>query len=119
MSAIFGPYPARVVQVHDGDTIYLDIDLGFDHLISARDWGGHPRLACRVNGINAPELSTLEGRAARNHAMELLPFGALVKVTSLGWDKFGGRFDGEIEMPDGRDFGSSMIADGFAVVYKP
>jgi endonuclease YncB( thermonuclease family) len=72
MSA-FGPYPARVQTVHDGDTIYLDIDLGFDHLISARDFDGHPRLACRVYGINAPELSTEAGKAAALFAQTLLP----------------------------------------------
>ena len=27
MTTVFGPYPARCVAIHDGDTITLDIDL--------------------------------------------------------------------------------------------
>jgi endonuclease YncB( thermonuclease family) len=113
MSA-FGPYPARVQTVHDGDTIYLDIDLGFDHLISARDFDGHPRLACRVYGINAPELSTEAGKAAALFAQTLLPPGTRVSVVSHGWDKYGGRFDGTITLADGRDFGRVMLDGGWA-----
>ncbi len=36
----FGPYPARCVSLHDGDTVTLDIDLGFDHIISGQDFAG-------------------------------------------------------------------------------
>jgi hypothetical protein len=90
----FGPYPARVVDVHDGDTVVLDIDLGFDHLISGRDWDGRTRLSCRVFGINAPELVTAAGKAARAYAQEFLAPGDRVTVVSYGWDKYGGRFDG-------------------------
>lgn len=116
MSQTFGPYPARVVDLHDGDTVHLDIDLGFDHLIEAIDWDGHPRLSCRVFGINAPELSTPAGKTARDFAKTLLPEGALVQVTSHGWDKYGGRFDGDIILPDGRSFGAVMLQAGMAVV---
>lgn len=114
----YGPYEAQVVDVHDGDTIYLNIDLGFDHLISAKDWYGHPRLACRILGINAPELSTTAGKDALTFARTLLPVGSVVKVTSQGWDKYGGRFDGSISLADGRDFGSVMLETGHAVPFK-
>lgn len=117
MAQTFGPYPARVHDVHDGDTVYLDIDLGFDHLISARDWDGHPRLACRVYGINAPELSTDAGRVALAYAQTLLPVGALVTLTSHGWDKYGGRYDGTITLADGSDFATLMLQSGNAVTY--
>lgn len=114
----FGPYPARCVDVHDGDTVYLDIDLGFDHLIAAKSWSGSPRLACRVSGINAPELSTDIGKAARDFARTLLPVGAECFVTSLGWDKYGGRFDGIILLKDGRSFAAVMLQSGQAVPMK-
>ena len=115
----FGPYPARILDWHDGDTAYLDIDLGFDHLIAGRDWDGHPRLACRVYGINAPELSNPDGsgKAALEYAKQICPPGSLVSVISHGWDKFGGRFDGVINLADGRSFGDLMIAAGKAVAY--
>jgi endonuclease YncB( thermonuclease family) len=112
---VFGPYPARVDLVHDGDTVYLSIDLGFDHLISSRDFDDRPRLACRVYGINAPELNTDAGKAARDYAQKLLPVGSRVLVVSRGWDKYGGRFNGDIQLADLRDFGETMIEAGHAV----
>jgi endonuclease YncB( thermonuclease family) len=116
--AVFGPYPARVVEVHDGDTIDLDIDLGFDHMIVARGWDDSARLSCRIYGINAPELKTTAGNAARDFAQTLLKPGDLCKVTSHGWDKFGGRFDGSITLADGRDFAQVMLSTGHARVMK-
>ena len=114
---IFGPYAARVVILHDGDTITLDIDLGFDHLISGLDFDGKTRLSCRVLGINAPELRTPEGKVALAYAQTLLKPGDHCTVVSHGWDKYGGRFDGTVTLPDGRDFGQTMIDAGQAVAY--
>lgn len=115
----FGPYPARVDRVVDGDTVMVSIDLGFDHLISSEDFDGRPRLACRIHGINAPELRTDAGKAALVFAAGLLPVGTRVTVMSFGWDKYGGRFDGSITLPDGSDFGQRMLAAGQAVPYNP
>lgn len=109
---LFGPDPATVIDVHDGDTCNLMIDLGY---------GLEIRLACRVYGINAPELSNPDGsgKTARDYARTLLPVGAVVQVTSHGWDKYGGRFDGSITLPDGRDFAQAMLDAGHAVTYLP
>lgn len=117
----FGPYPARVDLVHDGDTVYLSIDLGFDHLIASHDFDGHPRLACRLQtvtgqAINAPELSTGAGKEALLAAQALLPQGTRVQTISFGWDKYGGRYDGSITLPDGRDFAQTMVDSGQAVL---
>ena len=117
MSQTFGPYPARVDLVHDGDTVYLSVDLGFDHLIVSHDFDNHPRLACRVFGINAPELSTDTGKAALAYAQTLLKPSDRVTLLSHGWDKFGGRFDGSITLADGTDFAALMLAAGQAVPY--
>ena len=106
---MFGPYPAIVRSWHDGDTCHLDVDLGFAaHLVD------YP--SCRIFGINAPELATAAGKASLAHALVLCPVGTVVSVLSHGWDKYGGRFDGEITLPDGTNFGQRMINDGFAVV---
>jgi endonuclease YncB( thermonuclease family) len=113
----FGPYPAKVVAIHDGDTVTFDIDLGFDHMISGLDWNGKSRLSCRVYGINAPELSTPAGKIALAFALTIIHTGDICQVVSHGWDKYGGRFDGDILLPDGRDFGAVMIASGNAVVF--
>lgn len=112
----FGPYPARVAAIHDGDTMTLDIDLGFDHLISGQDWAGKTRLSCRIFGINAPELSTVAGKAALAYAETIVKPGDLVTVLSHGWDKYGGRFDGTVTLANGQDFAASMLNSGNAVV---
>lgn len=117
--AVYGPYPARVVSVHDGDTVTLDIQLGFSVAIMGESFAGKTQLACRVYGINAPELSTDAGKVAHTYAQTLLPAGTLVNVTSHLWDKYGGRFDGTITLPDGRDFATLMIQSGNAVLYLP
>ena len=115
MAAVFGPYRARCDGIHDGDSIYFSVDLGFDHLIVSHDWDGHPRLECRVFGINAPELATDAGKAALAYAQTLLKPGDVCQVTSHGWDKYGGRFDGTITLPDGTDFAGLMLSSGHAV----
>lgn len=114
-SHTFGPYFAKVDAVHDGDTVYLTIDVGFDHMISSHGFDGTPRLACRVFGINAPELNTDAGKEALAYAQTLLPVASIVEVISHGWDKYGGRFDGSIILADGSDFGKLMLNSGHAV----
>lgn len=113
----FGPYPAKIVGIHDGDTMTLDIDLGFDHLVAGQDWNGKTRIACRVVGINAPELSTVAGKAALAYAQTLVKIGDLVTVVSHGWDKYGGRFDGAVTLANGASYGDAMIAAGQAVFW--
>lgn len=106
----YGPYPdCYIVEVHDGDTIYMHINVGFDITIFGR---------CRVYGINAPELKTDAGKKAKEYAQALLPVGTKVKVLSHDWDKFGGRFDGTITLPNDWDFATLMVQEGHAVEKK-
>lgn len=114
---VYGPFTARVVDIHDGDTLHLDVELPFGFLAASHTLAGHPQLSCRVEGINAPELDTDAGKAALAYAQTLLPVGTLVSVMSYGFDKYGGRWDGSIQLPDGRDFGTLMIQSGHAVSY--
>lgn len=120
----FGPYEATVTRNVDGDSAYVRIDLASVLVRGEIDLGFGvkvPRpvlpitLECRVFGINAPEVRTAEGKAARDFAAALLPVGAVVEIVSHGWDKYGGRFDGDIVLPDGRDFATAMVAAGHAV----
>ena len=115
MARVFGPYFARVVDVRDGDTVLLDLDLGFGFTLNARDWDGRAQLSCRVFGINCPELNTLTGKDALAFAKTLLLPGQRCKVLSHGWDKYGGRFNGTITMEDGRDYATTMIENGHAI----
>lgn len=97
-------------------TATFDIDLGFDHMIMGQGWDGSTRLSCRVFGINAPELATDAGKAALAFAETILHIGDICHVLSHGWDKYGGRFDGTITLPDGSDFAQHMLESGNAVV---
>jgi endonuclease YncB( thermonuclease family) len=115
--SVYGPYPGTVAGVHDGDTVNVNLendeDVGFDLHLIARIY-----TRVRVKGINAPELSTVEGKSARDFAQTLLPPGAPVRVTSHGWDKFGGRIDGDIEFKTVGifvSFADTMVNAGHAV----
>ena len=117
MAKVYGPYMGLVKDWRDGDTCHVDIDLGFGMILSAYDLKGAPVISCRIYGINAPELATDAGKTARAYALQLCPPGTYVQVLSYNWDKYGGRFDGAITLPDGLDFGDAMIAAGQAVHY--
>jgi endonuclease YncB( thermonuclease family) len=114
----YGPYPGVVRDLHDGDTIHIDLDLGFGIQLDSHDLDGKPVNSCRVFGINAPELSTVAGKAALAYGQTLLKPGDHVTVISHGWDKYGGRFDGEVFLADSTSYGALMLNAGQAVVMK-
>jgi endonuclease YncB( thermonuclease family) len=105
---LYGPYPALLQRWHDGDTCHLDVDLGFGLVLA---------LSCRCYGINAPELHDAAGPPALAYARSIVPEGSRILVTSHGWDKYGGRFLGEITGPGGALFGPAMIKAGHAKAY--
>jgi micrococcal nuclease len=76
-------YRAIVRDVHDGDTITVDVDLGWNV------WRHHEPL--RLAGIDAPELNTDAGKAARVYLAGLLPLGAevVIRTERDKDDKFG------------------------------
>lgn len=97
--------PATVLRVVDGDTIHLDLDLGWDVRITKN---------ARILGIDAPEISTPEGVAAKAYAATLLNVGDTVVFTSHRLDKYG-RPLGEIKYDNG-DFATAMLSAGHAKV---
>lgn len=109
LALLYGPYRGVIELVHDGDSVHVALDVGFDLTVHAY---------VRVYGINAPELSTGKGKLARDYAKLLLPVGEKVIVISHGWDKYGGRIDGEIKVGV-NDFAQLMIAAEYAVPYFP
>lgn len=69
-------YRATIIKVVDGDTIHLEIDLGFDI---------RQKTTVRLFGINTPELrgDNKEGGAkAKERVKELLPEGTIVRITT-------------------------------------
>jgi micrococcal nuclease len=70
-------YKAQVASVHDGDTVTLDVDLGF---------GITKRETFRLARINAPELfgpSKAEGIAARDFLISQLPAFKAMTIKTL------------------------------------
>ena len=77
-------YRAVVKDVHDGDTIVVDVDLGF------RQWVHDEHL--RLAGLDAPELNTPAGRDAKAWVVDQLPVGTVVTIhTELDRDDKYGR----------------------------
>lgn len=108
-------YDASVVRVVDGDTVNVRIAIWIDQELSA---------SIRVRGIDTPELKgqCVSERAlaqmALAHAGYLLPAGARVVLSNVGADKFGGRYDADLRVPDGRMLAAVMIEAGLARAYK-
>lgn len=105
--AVYG----TVTHVIDGDTVSLQLDLGWKVALADEP--------VRIAGINAPELRSAAGPAARDFLAELLPLGARVRVVSKRWggerEKYG-RALAAIEGPAG-DVAAAMIAAGHAVAW--
>jgi len=124
----FGPYKATVVNIHDGDTVSVDlllekagrskvdVDLGFNVHRTAQGTKLE-RQAVRLLGCNAPELATAAGKAALAFIETLVKVGDTVTLVSHGWDKYGGRIDGAVTLADGRDLTATMVASGCAVAW--
>lgn len=110
-------YNAQVVRVVDGDTVELDVDLGFG--VWKRAIGGAgDECSFRLLGCNAREHDAPGGQEAIANLRTLLPVGATVTVTSVKNDKFGGRFDALITLPDGRDLTSLLVATQWAAAWN-
>ena len=105
MAARTWTVPATVVDVVDGDTIRLDLDLGWHIRYTAR---------ARIAAINAPEVRTLAGDAARAYARTLLQPGDQVTFVSAKLDKYGRPLGRLLYGTAGRDFGADMVEHGHA-----
>jgi endonuclease YncB( thermonuclease family) len=99
-------YAAAVVRVIDGDGLAVDVDLGFGVWLRG--------LSVRLAGVNARELSQLGGPQARDHLAALLGPAAVVTLTSVRHDKYGGRSLATVTLPDGRDLATLLLATGWA-----
>ena len=112
-------YDVVLLKSVDGDTVDVDIDLGFGV------WLRNERV--RIMGIDTPESRTsdevekLFGKAAKERLKELLHEGAVLVTTEekSGEDMRGkfGRILGDFKMPDGRMVTDVMISEGHCVAY--
>ena len=112
-------YRAKVNKIVDGDTVDVDIELGFDIVLTGQ--------RVRIMGIDTPESRTSDdlekvfGLAAKNRLKELLGPTAILRtqVEKDGDDAKGkfGRILGDFVAPDGRMVTEIMIEEGHCVPY--
>ena len=126
----FGPYQATIAAIHDGDTVDVDLVLipHIGHLTQDHDLGFNvhrkqtgvvlEKQSVRLYGCNAPELSTAAGKASLAYLQTLLKVGDVITLLSHGWDKYGGRIDGQVTLADGRDLVTVMITAGQAFAWS-
>jgi micrococcal nuclease len=102
-------YKAKINRVVDGDTVNLTIDLGFRLNYTCN---------CRLAGINAPEMSTDEGKKSKMVLDMIIPKNWDLIIHSTGLDKYGrpiviiDHFD-----PTEGTFNEWMVVNGYAVKY--
>ena len=112
-------YKCKVLKVVDGDTVDVDIELGFGIVLTDE--------RVRVMGIDTPESRTSDkvekifGTAAKNRLKELLHDGGKLITTENkdGEDMKGkfGRILGDFRTPTGELVTDIMIAEGHCVAY--
>ena len=100
-------FAATVVRVVDGDTVDMDVDLGFSVWF---------RGSFRLLGLNARELHMPGGIEAKDNLALLLPVGCPVALTSTKVDKYGGRFDAVLTV-GGSSVNDQLIATGWAAAW--
>jgi len=107
-------YKALVRSIYDGDTIRVDIDLGFGVIFSDQ--------SIRLLGVDTPELrgeQRLQGLASRNFVIERIPVGShiTIKTTKDRKEKFG-RYLGTIYYgEEQKNLNEELIQSGMAEPY--
>ncbi len=107
-------YRAYVRSVHDGDTIHADVDLGFG--IWKMSESSVPGIIVRFAHCNARELAQPGGKEATENLRGLLPAGTLIVLRTVKADKYGGRYDGVVEL-NGVDLISKLIDEQWLVAW--
>ena len=113
-------YKCKLIKVVDGDTVDVDIDLGFGI------WLKNERV--RIMGIDTPESRTSDpvekifGLASKERLKHLIEKDAILKTfkdEGTGEDAKGkfGRILGDFITEDGRMITEILIAEGHAVPY--
>ena len=107
-------YDAKVVRVVDGDSVWLEVDLGFR--MSFRD-------NFRLLGIDTPELNSsdaeirVSAQAAKAHLETILPVGQKVTISTSKPGKYG-RWLADIYVEGiSETVNSHMVEAGYAKIY--
>lgn len=106
--------PAVVDYVLDGDTFAAKVMLEDGIKITVR---------VRLSDVDTPELNGLcdeeiaAANKAKNRVAELLPSGTIVELSEITDDKYLGRIDAKVILPDGRDLSEILISENLGRHY--
>jgi micrococcal nuclease len=107
-------YNCKIVRVVDGDTVDVDIDLGFNHWIHGE--------RIRLFGVDCPECRSTDpkekaaGLAAKNFVKGLLHDGGTYTLTTKEKGKFG-RYLGVIMLTNKTSINAALVTENLAVPY--
>lgn len=107
--------PARVGYIVDGDTFAGIVQLQDDIEISVR---------VRLRNVDTPELhgqcvnEIIMANLARDRLAQLLPVDSVIELQNIKDDKYLGRIDANVILPDGRDVGDVLVAEKFGRPYS-
>jgi endonuclease YncB( thermonuclease family) len=114
-------YQGVITGIHDGDTLRMEIDLGFSIHILTPTLNNLPQ-SLRINGYDAPELGRLDkqGEQARDAFTGLASAHAgpyIVGTVKDHTDKYGRYLVSKIVSVDGIDLVQAMINLGWLRPY--
>lgn len=102
-------YKAKVLRWVDGDTVWLDTDMGMRI---------HTDTDFRLFGINTPERGKLNFSEATNYARHLAPEGSFLTVKTYKNPEKYGRWLAQLYLDD-TSINDALVASGLAVPYYP
>lgn len=115
VSGVANAVPARVGYIVDGDTFAGIVKLQDDIEISVR---------VRLRNVDTPELhgecvgEIVMANMARERLSQLLPVGTTIDLQNVKDDKYLGRIDANVILPDGRDVGDVLVSEKLGRPYS-
>ena len=108
-------YKAYVRSIYDGDTIRVDIDLGFGVILSDQ--------SLRLLGLDTPEIRGEErthGLISRNFVVERIPVGSYITITTVKdrKEKFGRYLATVFYGDDMKNLNEELLQSGMAKPYE-
>ena len=107
--------PATVDYVYDGDTFAA---------VAHVDDGTDVNVRVRLINVDTPEMhgecdsEIQRANMARERLMKLVPRGTVVNLKNIKDDKYIGRIDANVILPDGRDAGQVLINEKLGRAYS-
>lgn len=108
-------YKATVKSIYDGDTIRVDIDLGFGLIFKDQ--------ALRLLGLDTPEIRGEEkalGLISKKFVEERIPVGSVIKIATEKdrKEKFGRYLATVFYGEDSKNLNEELLQNGMAKLYE-